>query len=57
LKSIQVLEMKSPGDGQPPVMALSTALFDWMTWEASIWALEHEQHISQSASGDTEDWS
>ena len=51
LKSTQALEMRSPGDGQPPAMAFSPALLDWMTWESSLWAMEHDQSAPQSTSG------
>ena len=55
LKSTQALEMRSPGDGQPPAMAFSPALLDWMIWEASLWARKHSHETDQSAFHTDED--
>ena len=56
LKKAQALEMKSPGHGQRPVLAFTPRFVEWMLWESSLWALEHDQPDGQSASGPDEDW-
>ena len=55
LKKVQALEMRSPGPGQRPVLAFTARFMEWMLWESSLWALEHGQAGSQSASDCGED--
>ena len=55
LKKIQALEMKSPGDGQRPVLAFTSRFVEWMLWESSLWALEHGQADCRSDSDCGED--
>lgn len=54
LKHVEALEMRSPGHGQPPVLAFTPRFMEWILWESSLWALERGQSGAPSASDQAE---